>query len=53
VLVRIKDKTEKQMPWLLIKEKDAFARASAAYSVVDEMPDSVAEVVKVVVAARV
>ena len=41
VLVRMKDKGEKQIPWLLIKEKDAHARASAAYSVVDDMPDSV------------
>ena len=42
VLVRIKGKSEKQVPWLLIKEKDAFARPSSAYSVVDELPDSVA-----------
>ncbi len=41
VLVRMKGKGEKQTAWLLIKEKDAYARASAAYSVVDEMPDSV------------
>ena len=41
VLVRIKGKGEKQPPWLLIKEQDAFARTSAAYSVVDDMPDSV------------
>ena len=46
VLVRMKDKGmtgkgERQAPWLLIKEKDAFVRASAEYSVVDEMPDSV------------
>ena len=42
VLVRIKSKTELTAPWLLIKEKDAFARASTEYSVVDELPDSVA-----------
>ena len=41
VLVRMKGKGEKQVPWLLIKEKDAFARASADFSVVDEQPDSV------------
>ncbi len=41
VLVRIKGKSEKQAPWLLIKEKDAWARASADFSVVDERPDSV------------
>ena len=29
--------------WLLIKEKDAFARPAMDYSVVDEMPDSVAK----------
>lgn len=41
VLVRMKGKGEKQPAWLLIKEKDAYARAAAAYSVVDELPDSV------------
>jgi bifunctional non-homologous end joining protein LigD len=41
VLVRMKGKGEKQAPWLLIKEKDAYARASAEYSVVDELPASV------------
>ena len=41
VLVRMKGKAEKQVAWLLIKEKDAFVRASADYSVVDELPDSV------------
>jgi bifunctional non-homologous end joining protein LigD len=41
VLVRMKGKGEKQPAWLLIKEKDAYARASAAYSVVDELPASV------------
>jgi len=42
VLVRIKGRGEKQVPWLLIKEKDAWARPSDEYSVVDESPDSVA-----------
>ena len=46
VLVRMKAKSEKQVPWLLIKEKDAFARAAAEYSVVDELPDSVAALPK-------
>lgn len=41
VLVRMKGKGEKQAAWLLIKEKDSFARASAEYSVVDELPASV------------
>ncbi len=42
VLIRIKAKTGKQLPWLLIKEKDGFARAASTFSVVDEQPDSVA-----------
>ncbi|MGE4241697.1 DNA ligase D [Ramlibacter sp.] len=33
---------EKRTPWLLIKERDAFVRPAAEYSVVDELPDSVA-----------
>lgn len=41
VLVRMKGKGEKQPAWLLIKEKDSYARSSAAYSVVDELPASV------------
>jgi bifunctional non-homologous end joining protein LigD len=41
VLVRMKGKDEKQPAWLLIKEKDSYARASAEYSVVDELPASV------------
>ncbi|MBC7455246.1 MAG: DNA ligase D [Massilia sp.] len=41
VLVRMKGKGEQQAPWLLIKEKDAFARPASAFSVVDDMPDSV------------
>jgi bifunctional non-homologous end joining protein LigD len=40
VLVRMKGQGEKQEPWLLIKEKDAFARAAAEYSVVDALPES-------------
>ncbi|HUH60193.1 MAG TPA: DNA ligase D [Candidimonas sp.] len=41
-LVRMKGKSEKQDPWLLIKEKDEFVRPAGEFSVVDEMPDSVA-----------
>ena len=41
VLVRMKGKGGQQEPWLLIKEKDSFARAAAEFSVVDERPDSV------------
>ncbi len=42
MLVRMKGKGEKQDPWLLIKEKDQFAQPAAEFSVVDEMPGSVA-----------
>ena len=43
-LVRMrKEENKKQEPWLLIKEKDEYVRSSREYSVVDEMPDSVAE----------
>lgn len=38
-----KEENKKQEPWLLIKEKDEYVRSSREYSVVDEMPDSVAE----------
>ncbi|MRX08783.1 DNA ligase D [Pseudoduganella sp. FT25W] len=41
VLVRMKGKGEKQEPWLLIKEKDDYARPAEEFSVIDEMPDSV------------
>lgn len=42
-LVRMKNREEnKQEPWLLIKEKDEYVRSSSEYSVVDELPDSVA-----------
>jgi bifunctional non-homologous end joining protein LigD len=41
-LVRIKNRAdERQEPWLLIKEKDSYARPASEFSVVDEMPDSV------------
>ncbi len=45
-LIRIRGKSENQdakpPPWLLIKEKDDYARPAIEYSVVDELPDSVA-----------
>ena len=34
---------ERQPPWLLIKERDGLERPAAEFSVVDEMPDSVAD----------
>jgi bifunctional non-homologous end joining protein LigD len=40
-LVRMKGKGEGKEAWLLIKEKDAHARAADEYSVVDALPDSV------------
>jgi bifunctional non-homologous end joining protein LigD len=41
-LVRMKGRGNgREDPWLLIKERDAFARPAAAFSVVDEMPNSV------------
>ena len=40
-LVRMKGGGEKQEPWLLIKEKDDYARPADAFSLVDELPDSV------------
>lgn len=41
-LVRMKGKNERQEPWLLIKEKDDYARPAATFNVVEELPDSVA-----------
>lgn len=43
-LVRMKSDGAKKEAWLLIKETDAYARAAADYSVVEEEPDSVAAV---------
>ncbi|MEC5397732.1 DNA ligase D [Uliginosibacterium sp. H1] len=40
-LVRMRS-DEKQEPWLLIKERDEHVRPAGEYSVVDELPDSVA-----------
>lgn len=44
-LVRMKSNGKKQESWLLIKEKDEYVRPSSEFSVVDEMPDSVAKLV--------
>ena len=41
-LVRMKTRDEKKPAWLLIKERDAFARSAEEFSVVDAAPDSVA-----------
>ena len=44
-LVRMKgrgSREQKQPPWLLIKEKDAFAQAVSSFNVTDALPDSVA-----------
>ena len=40
-LVRMRGKGESQAPWLLIKERDAQARALGEFDVVEEQPDSV------------
>ncbi|MGZ5271428.1 MAG: DNA ligase D [Ramlibacter sp.] len=44
-LVRMKGRGDgkREDPWLLIKERDGFARPAAEFSVVDEQPDSVRE----------
>ncbi len=51
-LVRMKGRGEKQEPWLLIKEKDDYARPADAFSLVDEMPDSVKDLPMPARAAR-
>ncbi|MFZ6649344.1 DNA ligase D [Undibacterium sp. TJN25] len=40
-LVKMRNTRDKQDAWLLIKEKDAYARPAEEFSVVDEQPDSV------------
>lgn len=41
-LIRMKGKdSDKQPPWLLVKDRDDYARDADAFSVVDEQPDSV------------
>lgn len=41
-LIRMKGKeSDKQPPWLLVKDRDDYARDASAFSVVDEQPDSV------------
>lgn len=52
-LVRMKGKaSDKQPAWLLIKDKDGYARPEREFSVVDEMPDSVAPLRKTKAAPR-
>lgn len=41
-LVRMKTRDEKKPAWLLIKERDAFARPAQVFNVVEAEPDSVA-----------
>ena len=41
-LVRMRTRNEKQDAWLLIKEHDDFAKPASEFSVIDELPDSVA-----------
>ena len=52
VLVRMKGRGESKQPWLLIKEKDGFARPSSEFSVVDAAPDSVKTAAPAVAASR-
>ncbi len=40
-LVRMGGRDGKQKPWLLVKQKDAYARLASEFSVLDECPDSV------------
>ncbi|MBB1627783.1 ATP-dependent DNA ligase [Achromobacter sp. UMC71] len=41
-LIRMKGKeSDKQPPWLLVKDRDGYARDASEFSVVDEEPDSV------------
>lgn len=51
-LVKIKGKGEKQQPWLLIKEKDKFARKESEYDVAHELPDSVKSLPKIDIAEK-
>ncbi|WP_144637434.1 DNA ligase D [Bordetella genomosp. 13] len=40
-LVRLRGRDEKKPTWLLIKDRDDYARTEVEFSVVDQMPDSV------------
>ncbi len=40
-LIRMKGKSEKQIPWLLIKERDDYARPASDYHITQALPDSV------------
>ena len=41
-LVRMKNENKKRATWLLVKEKDTYARSGQEYSVIEALPDSVA-----------
>jgi len=45
-LVKMKGQGDKQQPWLLLKEKDKFARKHSEYDVLREFPDSVKSLTK-------
>lgn len=54
-LVRIKRRSEppeKQNPWLLIKEKDGFARAHTVFNVTEALPDRVANALALPIAKQ-
>jgi bifunctional non-homologous end joining protein LigD len=51
-LFRIRSRQPRQDAWLLIKEKDEYVRPASEFSIVDQFPDSVAEVPKRKPAAR-
>ncbi|MBC7609009.1 MAG: DNA ligase D [Polaromonas sp.] len=40
-LIRMKGKSEKQVPWLLIKERDKYVRPASDYDITQALPDSV------------
>ncbi len=40
-LVRMREKSEKQVTWLLIKEHDEFEKSAAEYDITKALPDSV------------
>ncbi|MBV8635402.1 MAG: DNA ligase D [Burkholderiaceae bacterium] len=42
-LIRMRPQGEKKEAWLLVKEKDEYARPAKEFSVIDELPDSVLE----------
>ena len=42
-LIRMHGKNEKQIPWLLIKERDKYTRPAGDYDITQALPDSVKE----------